>query len=215
MVLASKEGSGAHHLLLFLPFLAPIYSILYIKNKNIIKNLNSTVLVLLLSIFLATIYVGASTNYKSIKFLDYKLKNGLSQSLIKDIKNINKSYPDKIISMGYGNNDSYSTTFFRPLLQFLGHPLFLDASALMDFEFDGYNNEVITTSYTNYDFIKKGLIGDIVLIPKNDLPFSLKTLYDKYPPNDLFTERFKITFKSVYFKIRSTDFFDIYEYKYQ
>ena len=214
MLIASKEGSGPHHLLMLMPFLTPIISKLFIENKNIIKNLNSTIPILLLSIFLATAYVGAGSSIKIIKFLEYRLKNNVSQSLIKDIKNINKSYPGKLISMGYGDNDSYTTTFFRPWLQFLGHPLLLDPAALMDFEFSGYHKSLIS-SYNNYDFIKKGHLGDIVLIPKNDIPFSMKNLYNRYTPNDLFTEEFKNTFGLVYSKISSTEFFDIYNYKYQ
>ena len=74
---------------------------------------------------------------------------------------------------------------------------------------------LLISSYNNYDFIKKGHLGDIVLIPKNDIPFSMKNLYNRYTPNDLFTEEFKNTFGLVYSKISSTEFFDIYNYKYQ
>jgi len=199
----AKIGAWRHHLL---P-LVPIYTLinaelfnLYLDNKTILKKsnaLNHKIFIAIIASFtISACILGVKGEYEMTTYL---LKNDeIAQDIKNDIQNnILKQFDNKKIAMGY-DSGFYQFSKLRPLLIFSGHPLFIDAPALMDMQLAGLKIPKAT-----YDTINSCEI-DIWLSPGTKGPLNVRSfvMTNNLFEDDLiqlFHERYEIKYKSNYF----------------
>lgn len=192
---AQKPGAGMYYLV---PF-APVVADLMVRGLRASKALShhSSFLwpALLIAIFVNVLAI--PTDKRFWRSLDWDTANGVAA----EIDSVAKSYPDKSIEIGIGdNNDSYRKTYQRTRLVFDGHPYTLDTSIVIETTAWGIDIkpstiELISTCAT-----------DIWLIPAGERPFD----WIGYYGNDIYGPAFRAAFTKAYDKVEQRTFFDVY-----
>jgi len=204
LVAASKPGSGPHH---FLPFLPPLAFI----TAYAVANVYAYKPVTNWSVYgfwapLASLVIAATL--KSSVVLYYSLNVVAAQAngaaVVAEINTIATDNPDNNIYMGYGEGDSYVTTFSRPELAYMGMPYLLDAPALMDFQFSGIEIPQATIDRMLADK------SAIWLIPAHQEPFALVNWYYRQSGGLLFDKNFRASFNNNFRLAKSLHYFDLY-----
>ena len=113
-VLASKEGAGPHHLLPFAPFIVFIIGFLAPISKRIdtfsVRGLLTAMLIVFFSV------AALLTAYKNQKLVWPFLMDNSAKEVVADIEYIKNKYRGLNMQMGYGGDNSYVLTWYRPLL---------------------------------------------------------------------------------------------------
>jgi hypothetical protein len=204
-LISAKAQAGYYHILGFAPIIAtllvyqlkicekdgPGYTTLFIKHKRVVISIG-----LSLAIVLA---VGVFKGQK--KVVEY-LAADQSHDVRNDLHQITSKYNDKSIMMGYGGLKGYENSFLRPLLFDAGASEFVDAPALMDMLASGIKMPDMTIQKVS------SRPFDIILIPKGDRPFSLKSFY--LPHERLFAPEFVTAFNANYHLVDSTDYYTVW-----
>ncbi|MEC4851707.1 MAG: hypothetical protein SAJ12_11890, partial [Jaaginema sp. PMC 1079.18] len=201
-IIAAKPGAGPHHLLPYLPLICDLTLRIMAQLTSSPKTLplrQANLLLLLEIILIVFLLLKGLTN--GIIWLEST--QGRGEKVIRDLQEILTRYPQQTLQMGYGENNNYSSTFYRFILVFQDRPYLFDAMAVMDFQFANQplsdrTLEYIATCQT-----------EIWLIPQGDSPF-LQPNY--YPPSALlFSDSFRETFQNTYQKVDRSQFFDIWQ----
>lgn len=198
---ASKEGAGYHHAWPFIPWIA-WFTVRWLHSLRAIPVSPRVVRLARICLFawigLLAFHVWESANAIGGYFRQCPRLAYVEQ----DIKDILRRYDGVPVQMGYGSDRGYSLTYFRPYVYARDTPCFVDAPSAMDFVAAGGSLEPDL----------KAMLArkqDVWLIPKGDVPFSMKTWY--MPRTLLFGESFEKAFRENYTKVDSSLFFDIYE----
>lgn len=206
ILLAAKPGSGVHHLIPFIPLLSYVFVTFLVKIPSINKpdfgylpqkQSRCFFCVLYLGIFMAVL-INASLK----EVLTVENFYSPASEIITDIKGIVKAYPNQTIEMGYGTNELYPVTYYRPALVFSGNPYLVDSAALMDMQKSG-----IDIPFTTLEVLSS-CRTKIWLIPKGSPPFQQPSYYP--PNNQLFSDEFKKVFLKRYELREQTRYFDLW-----
>ena len=183
-VLASKPGSGIHHLLPFIPINA--FIILKIGTKaecdeNLIKLLYVSLIIPSLVTAL-TLVVPMLNSWR------------LFDKAQKEVVQFEKKYPG--IVMGLADKNSYQLSFLRVVLRNEQ----IDYPAFMDLQYSGVSDNPFAEN------LNKCRIKNI-LLPKKGIPFSMTTNYSHEP---LFSNKVREAFKEKFTRVESGEYFMVY-----
>jgi hypothetical protein len=204
LIAASKTGSGPNHFLPFLPALAFLTAVATARVYAYRPATNWSVYGFWApaTAFLLALVIKAGLG------LYFGLKVVLSQAsdvaIAEDIAAIVADNPGRNVYMGYGDGSRYPATFLRTELAYAGQPFLIDAAALMDFQASG-----VAIPQATID----SMLGDesaIWLIPAGQEPFRLVNWYYRYTDGLLFDDAFRSAFSMNFYKLGSTDYFDLY-----
>ncbi len=209
IIIAAKPGSGPHHLIPFLPFLSYLFTILLARTDIIDQNEPlSKIGYLAISFKCAYVVVFmvalSNASVKEVLTLEHFLNPASENAaeIISDLELVMQRYPGQTIEMGYGTNNNYPLTYYRPILVFSGNPYLIDSAALMDMQKAGIDIPPATTEVLGACRTK------IWLIPKGDPPFEQPNYY---PPSlPLFSDKFKTTFLNRYELRKQSKYFDLW-----
>lgn len=204
LLAASKQGSGPHHFLPFLPPLAfltahavsNVYAYKPVTNWSV-YGFWSPLAALIIA---ATLKAGIAFYYGA----GIALAQRNSVDIVAELRTIENDYPDRHIYMGYGDGSAYVTTFLRSELAYMGNPYLIDPSAMMDFQLSG-----IAIPQATID----RMLGDrkaLWLIPANQQPFTIPNWYFRQQGGLLFDEQFRSAFTNHFRKGESRKYFDLY-----
>ena len=207
-ILASKFGSGNHHLLPFCPVIGYLCSDVYSR----IDAISPVRAASYSSIARAVCWLWLASTVATripVEFLltERKLVTrwSLATAVTRDLMNIMRNHPGDRIEMGYGQ--IYSMSLYRPTLVFAGNPLTLDAVALDDMQLSG-----LAIPKGTIDYIRS-CQTQIWLIPKGEPPFVLLNIYSDariFPTRHLFEEPFRQAFLQHYQRAGSSDYYDLW-----
>jgi hypothetical protein len=210
--IASKPGSGIHHLIPIIPLISYLFVILLAKINSINKlelgqfpQKKYIINLLLFCVLYLPILISVLINSGMKEVLIVENFYNPTSEIITDIHGIVKSYPNQTIEMGYGTNEFYPLTYYRPALVFSGNPYLVDSAALMDMQKSGLDIPFTTLEVLSSCRTK------IWLIPKGSPPFQQPSYY---PPNtQLFSDEFKKIFFERYELREQTRYFDLWSCK--
>ena len=206
-IAASKNGSGPHHFLPFLPALAFLTASMSVSVFSYKPTTNWSVYGFwapATAFLLALVVKGGFALYYGIKVLMFQA-NGIA--IAQDIAEIVADNPGRNIYMGYGDGSKYTVTFLRTELAYAGQPYLIDAAALMDFQLSGIGIPQSTIDTMVADE------SAIWLIPADQEPFKLVNWYYRYEDGQLFEDAFQLAFSTNFQKYGSTNYFDLYAQK--
>jgi hypothetical protein len=158
-----------------------------------------------LGVSLVTFFIIFSYHLYEKRFDTAIKTNFRNKQIIDDINYIMKEYKGNKIHGGYGHIRWMTEFDFFPLLQFAGHPYFVDGGGPMR----AMGQAGIKIPDATIEYLAKGKI-DIWIIPKKQRPFEF-VIENKYKQKT-FDQRFRDTFKKNYKIIQRTKFFDVYSY---
>ena len=207
-ILASKFGSGNHHLLPFYPLIGYVCCDLYgrIDAPGAVRTASYSSLARAVCwLWLASTVVTRIP----VEFLltERKLVGrwSLGTAVTRDLAEIMHDHPGDRIEMGYGQ--TYPLSFYRPTLIFAGNPLTLDAPALDDMQLSGLAIPKGTIEYIG------SCQTQIWLFPKGEAPFVIPNIYVDariFPTRNLFEDVFRQAFLQHYQKVGSSEYFDLW-----
>jgi hypothetical protein len=207
-LLASKFGSGNHHLLPFYPVIGYFCCDIYSR----IDRVTADRAVSYGSIARAVCWLWLASTIATRIPVEFLATEGklvtrwsLAAAVTQDLKDIMHSHPGDRVEMGY--SQSYPLTFYRPTLVFAGNPLTLDAPALDDMQLSGLAIPQGTIDYV------MSCQTQIWLIPKGEAPFVLPNIYSDariFPTRNLFDDHFRQAFLQRYQIAGSSDYFDLW-----
>jgi Dolichyl-phosphate-mannose-protein mannosyltransferase len=204
-ILASKFGSGNHHLLPFYPIVgflcADIYSqIEAAEPLRFAAYARAVCWLWLVSTVATRVPVEAlQTERKLVE------RWSLAGAVTEDLVQLIHDHPAERIEMGYSK--TYPLSLYRPTLVFAGNPLTLDAVALDDMQLSGLSIPQGTIDYI------ESCGTQVWLIPKDEAPFVISNIYDDakiFPARNLFEDRFREAFLGHYQKTGSSDYYDLW-----
>ncbi len=211
---ASKAGAGMHHLFPFVTIFAFLFGKTLFLASQPSKLDASPVRLRTLQAVGTGVAIAAALFGGKKQFDLYRLERTYEAQMSElsyEMKRLIQKYPDKTISMGYGDDSHYKLTFCRPLLTFLGNRYTLDAAALMDMQQSGASIPEKTLAW-----LRSGNTG-IWLIPTGNRPFSMNSYYGwgETPSRDLplFDASFRRLFLEHYEKREATKHFDVWVYR--
>lgn len=203
LVAASKPGSGPHH---FLPFL-PLLAFLTASTVEKVAHTGSRrwtayafwapVAAMLIAAFLKAGFAF----YYGVRVVNSQVG---AIKLIDEVASIVAKYPDRNVYMGYGDGSRYTRTFVRNYLVYAGHPYFIDAPALMDFQLSGIEIPQATIDRMLADN------NAVWLIPAGNEPFTILNWYFRFNEGFLFSDAFRDAFSRTFRKQDSAVYFDVY-----
>ncbi|MGD9781916.1 MAG: ArnT family glycosyltransferase [Kiritimatiellia bacterium] len=205
---ASKIGSGAFHYMPFLPAVALIAADLF-RDGTDVRFRHSHGGFLIYACLASWIVCSSLSAGFRLRAIKWRLESSsLANAVASEIQSVLDRYGDThVVLMGQaggpGAGGQYRLTFLSPLLVFNGMPIGLEASTLMERKTAGMPTPPVRS-------IGQSPEGKPVLwmIPKGDEPFSLTTWY---PPFDnLYDDRFRQDFLSLYGVSSETPHFDLY-----
>jgi len=203
LVPATKEGSGAHHLWPFIPWISYVIA-LWLQSAET-RTTSTLRMQVIRSCLMIWIFFQAVDAYREIGGVTEFLKDGSRRALVdEDIKSILLRYPNNPLQMGYGSDRSFTLTYYRPLLYARQTPCLIDGTAAMDFAEAGYSLKPACHAM----LVRK---DDLWLIPKNEAPFTITSWYE--PHSRLFDKALGDEFLSHFHKVASSSYFDIYGYR--
>jgi len=126
-------------------------------------------------------------------------------SIISDISNIMRTYPNVPMHMGFSEGKgNYEHTYYRPILVFAGNPYLIDVVSM--FEMQEANLNPLPDKTIN---ALQSCQVKLWLLPKpTHEPFDLANFYPPHQP--VFNEQFKKAFLKVYEKTSESDFFELW-----
>jgi hypothetical protein len=200
-IIASKVGAGPHHLLPFAPSIAFLMGFFYSSSPHDVPSRSYYGLFLALLVFLFLL-AGSITAIRNQCLVLPFLRNNNGRAICNDLKQLKNEYNGKTMQMGYGDNEGYPLTWFRPLLWKSMQGYLLDAAAIMDMKRAGIKIPSATMQMiTNQTY-------DIWLIPRNTAPFSMRTLYEPY--DALWEEGFKNIFLQNYQQVAPSQYYSVW-----
>ena len=205
--LASKSGAGPHHLLPFAPLTAALMvsfgATPGADTRQASPSYSTRVIVgAILGAWALTVIVAAVGSQKEIvRFI----RNDRGAETRRELESILSRYPGKAIVMGYGAEEGYEHTHFRPLLFNRTGDNFLDAAALMDMEASGLRIPQATLQRVAAQYY------DMFLTPIGGRPFSMGTWYAGDRP--LFDRVLSAVFEASYTKTEEGRYFSVWEAK--
>ncbi len=205
VLFAAKPGAGLVHALPMIPlaivFTARLATRRFEHDGSWEYLLQPTRLGATLACFLAALIIGTVVEYKTVDRINHQAS--YAALVLGDLDTIQEQYPGRTIGMAYGGEgEQYELTFFRPSLVFDGHPLLLDAIAVMEGQRSGRDLPERT-----YEALIDGTI-DIWLVPKGHEPFDKLNWYPPHPA--LFPPEFIETVRANYVHDASSDYFDLW-----
>ena len=209
MIMGAVEGGGKLYMLPFMPLFVYFWSKL-INIEFVFKHIkiSNAKALIILSLLLGLTFSTAppcvlKTGYMLLRFSKNLKKDAVPRLIIKDLKDINKQYPDLAIHMGIGEYKDYKYTYYRPALVYMGNPYYIDFPIYM--------------AYQNANLVNRNQLAqifeackiDIWLIPKGNVPFRMGNFAVNHVP--LFDQELRNSFLNNYALINSSKFFDIYK----
>jgi hypothetical protein len=209
-IIGAIPAAGPHHLIPFIPSIVYLTIDLYANARAQIRQtpawpaLRITALSILIPAWIiasaATIIIGQIQT----GFYDFVIPDeGPVQS---DLLALKTKYGESTLQMGYGDDEGHRATYFRPWLYTGSTEYFLDSMAMMDMQAIGVKIPPATIdALTTQRF-------DIWLIPRTELPFSMRSLwFADHPP--LFSLELRQAFLDNYIKIDRSQFYDVWAAK--
>ncbi len=178
LVLAAKQGTGAHHFLPFVPTLifleggGPLAESSDVYYRRVILGLGLAALII--GVLQQTYWIAA-------------VVRGADKEAVVELERLEHSYTGPL-AVGYSRN--YRLSFLRPLPVFAGEPYQIDAVALMDAEVAGTSMPRTVVSSLRSCTMK------VWLIPAGGEPFDLRSAYD--PSVRVFDNEFVSAFHESY-----------------
>lgn len=209
VLVAAKPGAGAHHLLPYLPVIIYLCCLeigaiaeIFVNPKNepnrsqLLKNsiFGAAFLLFLFLLFCNAVW--------QVVFLWSNYSDSIAPEIVADIQQTIQSYPQQTIAMGYGGNQTYLLTNYRPIPVFAGNPYLIDSAALMDMQKAGLEIPASTIEALRACRI------EIWLIPRGDIPFTLLSYYPPNPP--LFSNEFQAAFRESYELKDRSQYYDLW-----
>ena len=206
---ASKVGAGPHHLMPWLVAIPALAIPLYQSGLgNVWGETGGRLARVFLLSWVCAVLASALLALGKINSL-LEEHAGEGAKVVADVQDILKTHDkDYLIFMGVGGQDDYWLTSYRELLTFDGQPVGIDWVALMDYKRAGLKEPELARLLEQFQAKSAPPKGALWLVPKGDVPFSIKTFY---PPQDvLFTQPFRDDFKLMFQRTGSSEYFDIY-----
>jgi hypothetical protein len=202
VLLATKPGAGLVHLLPLATLLAVLAgdALADLRERHAIgEHLSPALIGAATIVAVVTLAGGWTTEYRHVMLARHITAE--APAIEEDLAAIMAAYPDRTVGMGYGGEGlAFERTYLRPLLTFAGHPLLLDAIAVMDAERSGIDLSAATIAA-----LETGRIG-VWLVPHAQAPFVKANWYPPY--REIFPPSFRKNFAEYYRLDRSTPFFD-------
>jgi hypothetical protein len=200
VVIASKPGAGAHHLIPFLALHAYLFQRLYVDVRTVGTNGDSMELNAVAAIAAAVIGVAWPTMHSYALLLGFDLRSP-EQGLQRDeLLRWSVQYPEGM--MGATDYTSYDLVNLRPWLTVHG-TLQTDYGAFMDLEFSGVDDRPLQMAFDRCDI-------PFVYMPKSGEPFTLTNGYNGQP---LFSDSLRGRFAARYSLVAEGRYFDVFRCK--
>ncbi|MGA3068117.1 MAG: hypothetical protein ABSF29_14835 [Tepidisphaeraceae bacterium] len=198
---AAKSGAGPHHLMPLVPVLVWLVARCWrLGTSEEAGRVGMRHLMIVPVAAVLLVYAWAASYSVSSYVEKYE---PIGRGVVADLGDIMDQVPGRTIEMGVGGNALEFLTFARPVLVFAGNPYHLDAAAAMDSSALPGGLPKGTS-----ELCRSGL-GEFVLIPKGDEPFSLRSGFPGEP--GVFPEAFRRAFEENYHVRFSSNYFDVYE----
>ncbi len=202
LVAASKPGSGPHHFLPFLPLLAFLTAgAVKVAQAGRGRWTAYAFWGPVAAMLIATSLKAGFSFYYGVRVVNSQAG---AIKLIDEVASIAAKYPDRNVYMGYGDGSRYTRTFVRNYLAYAGHPYFIDAPALMDFQLSGIEIPQATIDRMLADNTA------VWLIPEGEEPFTILNWYFRFGEGYLFSDAFRDAFSRAFRKQYSATYFDVY-----
>lgn len=204
LLVAAKPGAGLVHLLPLVPtclFVAGLAARELPCEARLSTGFGRRLSGPVVAMVLTALLVGTVHCYRSVRLVAWE--NDDSRELACEIRDIMEQYPDLPIGMACGGEDeSFRTTWLRPLLVFADNPLLLDPVAVMDCCKAGQDLPLET-----YQAISEGQVA-LWLVPRQQQPFFKQNWYS--PHEIVFPEQFRAHFEANYSLRGTSEFFDLW-----
>jgi len=214
---ASRTGSGAWHLLPYIPVILFVALELHRTGGLVLtwpSSAPGTVVQALLWSWLLCVGVVALGNARDLHWQTEPARNERGEGVIDDIHIIQAAYGDRYtILMGAGGK--YSTTWYRTELVFSGLPIGLDNCALMDFQGSGVGPPDLATFQAWLKSHVSPSKRTLWLVPREDVPFYLRSFrsleFKPWANPELYPQSFKDDFAKMFpVRLMPTRYFDLY-----
>jgi hypothetical protein len=204
-LLASKFGSGNHHLLPFYPIVGFLCADIYSRIGNA-EPMQFAVFARAIC-WLWLVSTVATRVPVEVLRTEHNLvaRWSLAGAVNQDLVHVMHDHSAERIEMGYSK--TYPLSLYRPILVFAGNPLTLDAVALDDMQLSGLSIPQGTIDYI------ESCGTQIWLIPRDEAPFVISNIYDDpkvFPTRNLFEDRFREAFLDHYQKTGSSNYYDLW-----
>lgn len=205
-VFASKIGSGANHMMPFVPVALYLALASRPKSARDAKNerkrkatILSPVHKLAIASFTASVALMALS--ESAHIVGFLREAGpLSEKVHRDASNLARQFAGRRVAMGYGTPETQWLSVFRLPLLAAGSPELLNFSSMI-----GYHG--FELSPASYSIVEQKQV-DVWLIPHGATPFMVTNFYPPYAP--VFDDRFRQAFAANYEKRLNSAAFDVY-----
>lgn len=205
--ISSKRGAGPHHYLPALPTLVYICSLV----------LNGSGKLELLGRIrergpARAGYLLLATSYMVIAAMAAQSQAGIAATLARDsefraasheLSRILTTYAADSIQMGYTDRNGYKYTHLRPLVVARGHPYWLDAVALMDYDAAGMALPDATIAAL------ESCVTEVWILPATGAPFSMTNYYAT--GRNIFGDQFARAFSENYELVESTAHYAVWK----
>ncbi|MBA2271193.1 MAG: hypothetical protein H0W20_11440 [Chthoniobacterales bacterium] len=204
---AALSGSGAQHLLPFLPLILFLCAERAQEGARIVwqpRLFSSTAYAFCYSWFVSCALVTTHATYSMVERC--LRKEPAEQAAIREVQNIVRDNPGYTFLAGAGGDAEYDATWVRCQLIFAGMPPGIDPMAKMDFTYVDSSEPELPALVQELE--ERHARPVAWLIPKNSDPFTMRTYYP--PGGPLYSEKFRADFEASFERTRQTDLFDLY-----
>jgi hypothetical protein len=206
IVFASKIGSGANHMMPFIPtalYLALASRATSERSATNRRNRKASSLAPVRKLAIASfagsvVLMALSESARIVNFL--RDAGPLSEAVHRDVTNLARQTAGRRVSMGYGTPDTHYLSLFRLPLLAAGSPELLNFSSMI-----GYHG--FELSPASYSIVEQKQV-DVWLIPHDATPFMVTNFYPPYAL--VFDDRFRQAFAANYEKRLTSAAFDVY-----
>lgn len=205
--ISSKRGAGPHYYLPALPTLIYICSLI-LKGSGrleLLGKVKERVPALAGYLLLAASYIViAAMAAQSQAGIVVALARGSEfRDASHELSRILTTYAADSIQMGYTDRSGYKYTQLRPLVVARGHPYWLDAVALMDYDAAGMVIPTATLAAL------EACVADVWILPATGAPFSMTNYYAT--GRNIFGVQFARIFGENYERVESTAHFAVWK----
>jgi hypothetical protein len=193
---ATKVGAGTYY---FYPFLAILVDQI-LRHSFQVRKHQKKIWCLFSVLTIALLITSIPSQKRFFRALHWEETAAIKA----EISKIMAIYPDRTIEMGFGSNiNTYSRTFYRTILVMAGNPYTLDPAPAMEL-----NMWKVPLPKKTLAKIR-GCNSDAWLIPSDEVPFKMIGYYGALTIDPAFRKNFLASYR----KLRSFEYFDIWECK--
>jgi hypothetical protein len=202
-VIAAKPGAGRHHLVPFIPI---VMDALVDGVDGIERERVGRIAARASTLAIRAILAGAVVALSFASAQSLSRQAPLARASALELRSLLAQYRRYDVQMGYGDSQSYASTYDRLLVAF-EHPLRLDAASQMDMTAAGLSSMKLLGPMI------AGGQPEIWILPAG-APFSVESFYGRRGAREaVFDEDFRATFAKRYELIQSGRFYRVYRAK--